>query len=244
VPERGSSDPEVERVARLFEKSGDPEFAARWRLLKSDAGLYLQNCAQLEERAETLLRRVFEIHAAVESSGAWERADEWRIGSPGLDRFEKFSRGFRATADYHGVFRAEFATFPEAFEAQGVFRCVQTDLFWALGWSTSPPKNAAPSDDDELVYLRRLSEEARADDPPALSAGRWEDVAESESPVARRITTVNRSWSEEPVLELAVTCRSLELTTDATTLERATEFLGIYERLTSDFARVLEWRWV
>jgi hypothetical protein len=74
--------------------------------------------------------------------------------------------------------------------------------------------------DGDAPYLERLSREALAD---GLGRG-----------ISKR----------GDAYEVAVQTRSFTMKTTSPTQERAAEFAGIYRRLQSDLARVLEWDWL
>jgi hypothetical protein len=260
---------ENEGVAEFFEASGDVEFGRRWRRRHSDAGVYLRRTAELREPTRDFLDRVEAIRSAVDEDGRWERTDEWRISTVGTDRLERVGDHYRATAEYHGGFTADFRTFAEAYEAMRVLAAIQRDLFYAVGWSswadqgqmepTDPPR-ARTAVEARYRYLARLSDEARAESTELTSqlastlarTGDWRDETRGETVPARRSA---RSVESPPlpgeeeagslrVIELSVACRSLTMTTEAPTVERAAEFIGIFTQLQLDLAEILEWDWV
>ena len=231
----------LEEVAGLFESSGDVEDAERARRDATDSGLYLHELAELEGRTASVLGTVEEVRSALERDGRWSESYEWRISTAGTDAIERVPTGaFRAVVDHHGTFQASFATFAEACEAMCVLSQIQKDLFYAVGWDSwadrgrsdaDGPRRPRREDDKRLEYLYRLSREARAESTPEES-----------------FTRSTRPWGEHredvSVIEFDVRERSLSMRGASPTLERASEFAGIYERLRADLQLILEWKWL
>jgi len=231
----------LKELAGLYESSGHAEDAERARRDATDAGLYLHELAELEGRTVDVVATAERIRTAAEADGRWAEEYEWRIGTAGTDAIEVLpGRGFRALVDHHGTFEAGFATFAEAYEAMRVLSQIQKDLFYAVGWNAwadcgrlterDPPRRRR-EEDERLAYLYRLSQEARAESIPE-----------------RAFTRSTRPWGDDgedvPVFEFDVRERSFSMRGVSPTLERASEFAGIYERLRADLELILEWKWL
>ena len=240
------------RISEILERS-DPAAAARWRDATSDAGRYLLEKTKWGHSVSSLLEREAEIKAALDGDGYWEIDYEWRIMTPGSERIEKRGRKYFVRATCHGVFAAEFEEFATAVEASQVFSSIQKDLFYAVGWSswagwgqyesTDPAPTTRPSERER--YLLRLSEEAEGRFRPRLDQvrsnleeqGRWEDNGIQIRPG----TWVG--WDKQEKLRFEVTVESpgLAMSCTSPTVERATEFAGIFQTLQADMRRILDW---
>jgi hypothetical protein len=240
-------EPEDDESIAQFIEQGDSEMARRWRLQRSDAGLYLNRTAKTEGRMAPLAALLSEVRAKLEEEGRWEQAEEWRIATDGTMRLERDSDGqYKAWTDHHGVFTGCFQTFPEAYEAAHVFRAVQIDLYYAIGWSSWERPGADP--ERRYRYLARLAQEARADEeiPRTKVAELLEDGQEWTKTGVSVWTDEWTDWDGDckPNVSFAVTNRTLRMESESPTLERALEFMGLFRRLQSDLAAVLEWRWL
>jgi hypothetical protein len=233
-----------------------PDLEALLADIGSDAFQYLDDAATTRDRCRQLIDRLREVQANLERAGRWEEFYEWRIATDGTDRLEKLATDrYRAWSDHHGIFTAEFKTFAEAFEALTVLSEIQKDLFYAVGWSSwvdwgqmnpdDPPAERG-EEDEELTYLRRLSSEARArarELQPEVAieldrVGRWTAEASAGRPrVSRAVIRGDDGFAVES------SSRTLSLSTEAPTLGRALEFLGIYEQLPADLEHHLHWAW-
>jgi hypothetical protein len=207
----------------------------------SDAGLALFELAtegNYTGRYREVANWITEVHAELERSGRWENDYEWRISTYGTERIERVDNGFRAGADFNGRFRADFATFGEAWEAVRVLQGLGTSLFYALNWTEKPSTPDLEPDPERPIaeaYLKGLAREA-VDRPPAveeLKDGNWR----ADGPRALSVVSARKRVS-------VVTVRggSLVLECDCTTPERAHLFLGVFDALAADLLDILEWR--
>lgn len=208
----------------------------------TDAGIALYEAATTDEaRYRDVARRIDDARAAVERNGRWDDRYEWRIFTEGTESIERIDGGFRAGADFNGRFRADFATFGEAWEAAKVLANLGMSLFYALSWTSSssiPDLEAKPDRPTAEAYLKRLARDTAAS-PPEL---------DERSDGSRTLSIVTAppptDWADPPESILVVTVRSgsLLLECDCTTPERAHLFLGVFDALVADLLEILDWQ--
>jgi hypothetical protein len=225
----------LERIARILD-GADPEAAGRWRHATSDAGEYLLERARSKGHVSDLLERAADVEASIERTGAWDEYNEWRIGTVSTNRIERAGLGYRATTECDGVYAATVGSISKALEAIQVLSALQRDLFYEVGWASWAGRrqmtpgvgemNLDDAEGDEL-YLARISREAVRD-----------EVARSSGTKVHR-TSVD--WLDGPAYEVVVKSGNLSMTCVSPTMERASQFAGIFRAVQDDIAGLFDW---
>ena len=231
----------VEELARFIEDS-DPDAARRLRDANSDAGIYLVERAKWNGHVSDLVRKAAEVEADIERQGFWEYGYEWRISTEGSERIERTDHGYRVEATCNGDLAAAVASLAVALEASHVLAQLQKDLFYTLSW---PSKDRRPPDKDGEPYLVRISAESVERFRPRLDeiARALDEHGEWVEDEARIAPGTWRDWdgTERSTFEVSVGSDRLSMSCTASTLDRATEFAGIYQSLQADIPRLLDW---
>jgi hypothetical protein len=231
----------VEELARFMEAS-DPEAAERWRDANSDAGRYLLQRAKWNGQVSDLVRRAAEVEADIARQGFWEYGYEWRISTEGSERIERSDHGYRVATTCNGDFTAAVAAMAVALEASHVLAHLQKDLFYALSW---PSNDRRTSIKDGEPYLMRISAKSIQRFRPRLEeiARELDEHGEWVEDGARIVPGTWRDWegTEASTFEVSVGSDRLSMSCTAWTLDRATEFAGIYQSLQADIRRLLDW---
>lgn len=249
----------AEEMAAFFERGGDTKLARWWRVAHTDAGEYLLARADAIGRLSEVASKTESILASLGPKAAWETSYEWRIGTDGTDRLEKFGpKRFRATTTHHGEFSVEAKRYGVALEALQVLGSIQKDLFYTVGWSGwAGPGRLHPEDpvrdrtwDSKHPYLERIAKAAISESTKTLADverarvenGSWEDNVELDGRlIRRRFASAAAEWAHGPVVQVTVESGTLVTRCEAPTAERALEFGGIFVRLHRDIPAVLEW---
>ena len=207
-----------DRIATLLDEV-DPSAATRLRVTTSDAGRYLLGLAEWDDRLRDLLEHEAEVRAALERSGYWEEYDEWRIGTVSTNRIERQESIYRVSSECDGTYAATVGSLQVAIEATQVLFGLSRDLFWEVGWASWERPSAKHA--VRKPYLARIAREA------AKSA---------------RARPTRIDWQGGTGYEVVVERGCISMTCVSPTLERATQFAGVFEAVSADLIRVLDWR--
>ena len=204
-------------------EGADPLAATRWRDATSDAGRYLLGLAEWDGRVTDLLEREADVRAALERSGRWEEHNEWRIGTVSTNCIERDRASFRVSSQCDGIYSATVGSLPLALEASRVLFRLAMDLFWEVGWASWG--GSSTEHGVREPYLARISREAA------------DRATESASTQPTRV-----DWHGGTGYEVIVERGCLSMTCVSPTIERAAQFAGIFETVSADLLRVLNWR--
>jgi len=207
-----------DRIATLLDEV-DPSAAARLRVTTSDAGRYLLGLAEWDDRLRELLDHEADVRAALERSGYWEEYDEWRIGTVSTNRIERDRSSYRVSSECDGTYAATVGSLPVALEATQVLFALARDLFWEVGWASW--EGPSTTHGVRKPYLARIAREA------AKSA---------------RTRPARIDWHGGTAYEVVVERGCISMTCVSPTIERATQFAGLFETVSADLIRVLDWR--
>jgi len=182
--------------------------------------------------------------AAIVLRGRWEGYVE---SGPGTS-IERIDRRFRAAAgtgaEGFGVFRADFATFGEAWDGAWVLEALLNSLVSALGWPADPRMPDLGLDSGWLgaTYFRR-----RARDGAGYVLAKGASIVTTPLPLRLppHLALVLEDVVDGGAAQLYVVTvrrKSIVLACYCTTRERADFFLPVLDALADDLIGILDWK--
>jgi hypothetical protein len=188
--------------------------------------------------------------ARLARSGRFEETFEWRIGTEMTRGIERKRDGYRVWARTEGSWEAFVATEDEALEAHYVLSRLQQSLFYAIGWAswasktqideTDPARLWTPSARNACErYLTQLWSEGR-ERARSISVEAAIPIEHGDA-WEHGVSRLRPSPDQHMWVEAQTSVPGLKFVSASPTVDRAAEFLLVYEGLANDIPREFGW---